>query len=50
MGNRKAAYRLLNKHGLLGLHRLGLWDASECLYFGTIIESAWEYNGLSELF
>ena len=42
--------RIVDREGLLGLHRAGLWYSPDCLYFGTVVEMYWESCHLAPLF
>lgn len=42
-------YELLNKNGLIGLYRLGLFDPSGG-YEGTFFQKAWESHEIPSLF
>ena len=50
MGIKKTTpYRMLNRYGLLGLYRLGLFDPASCNYEGTFFQKAWESCEIPEL-
>ncbi len=38
-------YKLLNKYGLIGLYRKGLFNPFTCDYEGTFFQKAWEWHG-----
>jgi len=42
--------RIVDREGLLGLHRAGLWYSPACLYFGTAVQVYWESCHLPTLF
>lgn len=42
-------YKVLNRHGLLGLYRLGLFDPISCDYEGTFFQRAWESCEIPDL-
>jgi hypothetical protein len=43
-------YALLNRIGLIGLYRIGLFDPVTCEYEGTFFQKAWESNEIPRLF
>lgn len=43
-------YSLLNRVGLIGLYRMGLFDPFTCEYEGTFFQCAWESEEVPRLF
>lgn len=49
MAKRDTPYRILNRLGLIGLYRIGLFDPISCDYEGTFLQKAWESCEIPDL-
>ena len=47
---KKEMFALVDRAGLLGLYRAGLFNPTTCEYEGTALQLYWEHAGLPALF